>query len=316
MKSGEKITQLVKELLIFSLLGLVIFQNMRLDVTSDVAAEFHYRFYYILSEKFDSQHLFEHIFRVEDFDNYVLNYMVPSLYLGEDVVSALEDSKLLINLIDTRKEKLVIDNIKVLRQLWEENGWDASDLENPEPQPEQPLPPEEEPGDEESDESKESKERVLESEEEHEAEHRIPEIMINRGSPLLYKDLIQVEAEYIRKLQTRHAEEEGGEAPTPPEEPGTLNQKPTLMNNLITPIEVSLESYKMTRVVPEVSSRERLYRAKDILSREGIPEDDEYFVDYTRTEDGASLFVPTFHFNAEKNYFQKFISRPNQSRTV
>jgi hypothetical protein len=34
-----------------------------------------------------------------------------------------------MNLIDTRKEKLVIENVKILRDLWVENGWDLAELE-------------------------------------------------------------------------------------------------------------------------------------------------------------------------------------------
>jgi hypothetical protein len=136
MKSGEKITQLIKELMVFSLLGVIIFQNLRIDITSKIASEFHYRFYYILSEKFNSQHLFEHIFRVEDYDNFLLNYMAPSLFLGEDTVNQLENSKLLMNLVDTRKEKLVIDNIENLKKAWEEYGWDLEELNQPNAQEE------------------------------------------------------------------------------------------------------------------------------------------------------------------------------------
>lgn len=125
MSKGEKVALLIKTVVMFVLLGLVIFQNMRLDVTSRIASEIHYRFFYILSDKFHSQHLFEHISRDRDFDTFLVNYLAPSLFLGKDSIQNIEESKLFLNLADTRKEMLILDNMQLLSNFAGQYGWEV-----------------------------------------------------------------------------------------------------------------------------------------------------------------------------------------------
>jgi hypothetical protein len=57
--------------------------------------------------------------------------MAPSLFLGEGLVNQLQGSRLLVNLVDTRKEKLVIDNLENLKEKWKDYGWNIEELEDP-----------------------------------------------------------------------------------------------------------------------------------------------------------------------------------------
>jgi hypothetical protein len=155
---------------------------------------------------------------------------------------------------------------------------------------------------------------------------KIPEIIINRDNPLLYKELLKIESDYLAKLKEKYGEKKNlsnsennnakvednktDQSKETEEIIGTLNKKPILMNNLITPIEISLESFKITKDIPNITSDEKLYKnSKDILSKDDITNKGEYFIDYTQTDDGSTLFIPTFNYNKNKNYFQKFLSK-------
>lgn len=141
----------------------------------------------------------------------------------------------------------------------------------------------------------------------------MPEISIDRSSGFIYKDLLGIESAYLSKLKSKHSEKLAKaevESPEPDAEEsmGSLNRKPLLMNNLITPIEISVESFKITSDLNFEPADEKLYK-KSILTKDDIIEKGEHYIDYTRKEDGSSLFIPFFDYNKDKQYFQRFLSR-------
>jgi hypothetical protein len=146
-----------------------------------------------------------------------------------------------------------------------------------------------------------------------------PDLFIDRTSGFLYKDLLEIEAKYLSKLKSNYEksvsseqgqEEEKVEVGDMDELLGVLNKKAFLMNNLITPIEVSLEAYKITNDPNHKSNSEKLYKTgKDILTKDNLNEEEEIFIDYTQKEDGTTLFIPTFNYNQNKGYFQRFLCK-------
>jgi hypothetical protein len=134
----------------------------------------------------------------------------------------------------------------------------------------------------------------------------------------MYKDLLNLESKYLSKLKSNYEKKKSStenkdeviEVEDLDELIGVLNKKPFLMNNLITPIEVSLEAFKITNDPKYESKSEKLYKiSKDILTNDSIDHEKEIYIDYTQKADGTTLFIPTFNYNSNKEYFQKFLCK-------
>lgn len=91
---------------------------------------------------------------------------------------------------------------------------------------------------------------------------------------------------------------------------GALNKDLLMMNELITPIEVSLKSYKMTR---DLSHQKNLKmtgaesQRAGILSKDKLNEQSEKFVDFSREEDGSTLYIPHFQYDPSLKQFVTYI---------
>ena len=132
----------------------------------------------------------------------------------------------------------------------------------------------------------------------------------------MYKELRSIEAEYLSILKEKFNKANPGQ-PEESEEAkqGVLSKDPALMNSLLTPIEVSIISYKITSELKAGSNNlSKTDQNISILEKTDPTDKEEYYVDYLNEQDGSDkiLSLPGFTFNKKKQRFQKFISNFNK----